>query len=37
MEPVETDSIAYGEPSGKMIRSALLRDPDGNIIQLDQR
>jgi len=37
MEPVETDSIAYGEPSGKMIRSALLRDPDGNIVQLDQR
>jgi catechol 2,3-dioxygenase-like lactoylglutathione lyase family enzyme len=37
MDPVETDSIAYGEPAGKMIRSALLRDPDGNIIQLDQR
>jgi catechol 2,3-dioxygenase-like lactoylglutathione lyase family enzyme len=37
VEPVETDSLAYGEPSGRTIRSALLRDPDGNIVQLDQR
>ena len=37
VEPVETDSLAYGEPPGRMIRSALLRDPDGNIVQLDQR
>jgi catechol 2,3-dioxygenase-like lactoylglutathione lyase family enzyme len=37
MEPVESDTIAYGLPSGHVVRSALLRDPDGNIVQLDQR
>lgn len=37
IEPIETDSIGFGEPAGKMIRTALLRDPDGNIVQLDQR
>ena len=37
MAPLDSDSADYGEPAGKVIRSALLRDPDGNIVQLDQR
>jgi catechol 2,3-dioxygenase-like lactoylglutathione lyase family enzyme len=37
VRPADADSIAYGEPAGKVLRSAFLRDPDGNIVQLDQR
>jgi catechol 2,3-dioxygenase-like lactoylglutathione lyase family enzyme len=35
--PLESDSADYGEATGKVIRGALLRDPDGNYVQLDQR
>jgi lactoylglutathione lyase/glyoxylase I family protein len=35
--PMTVDSRLFGEPTGRGIRSALLRDPEGNIIQLDQR
>jgi lactoylglutathione lyase/glyoxylase I family protein len=31
------DSRLFGEPSGRQLRSALLRDPEGNVVQLDQR
>lgn len=38
MEPTgETDSSWYGETTTQPIRAALLEDPDGNIVQLDQR
>ncbi len=37
LRPVQGDSAAYGEPPGKVVRSAFLQDPDGNIVQLDQR
>jgi len=35
--PADTDTSMYGEPAGGTIRLVLLRDPDGNIVQLDQR
>jgi catechol 2,3-dioxygenase-like lactoylglutathione lyase family enzyme len=35
--PFEADSVAYGEPSGKKILTCLFRDPDGTIVQYDQR
>ena len=31
------DTAAYGEAPGGVVRSAFLRDPDGNVVQLDQR
>ncbi len=36
--PTEADAVAYGEPaaSGRVI-TAILKDPDGNPVQLDQR
>lgn len=37
VRPVSADSVAYGEPAGGTVRSAFLRDPDGNIVQLDGR
>ncbi len=37
VQPVDADTIAYGEPAGGKCRSAFLRDPDGNVVQLDQR
>lgn len=37
VQPVNGDTIAYGEPAGGVVRSAFLRDPDGNVVQLDQR
>ena len=37
VDPNENDSSEYGEPSGRIIRGALLRDPDGNYVQVDQR
>ncbi len=37
VEPVDADTLAYGEPAGGKCRSAFLRDPDGNVVQLDQR
>ena len=35
--PVTTDSIRYGEAPGSQVRTLLIRDPDGNVIQFDQR
>jgi catechol 2,3-dioxygenase-like lactoylglutathione lyase family enzyme len=39
VEPSEAgvDTAAYGEPSGRRVRSMFVRDPDGNTIQFDQR
>jgi catechol 2,3-dioxygenase-like lactoylglutathione lyase family enzyme len=31
------DTAAYGEPSGRRVRSMFVRDADGNTIQFDQR
>jgi catechol 2,3-dioxygenase-like lactoylglutathione lyase family enzyme len=31
------DTAMYGEPPGGFVRSAFLRDPEGNYVQLDQR
>lgn len=35
--PVTTDSIRYGEAAGSPVRTLLIRDVDGNVIQFDQR
>lgn len=35
--PADTDTTAYGEAAGGTIRFLLLRDPDGNVVQVDQR
>ncbi|HEX4018429.1 MAG TPA: VOC family protein [Frankiaceae bacterium] len=35
--PVTTDSVRYGEAAGTQVRTFLVRDPDGNVIQFDQR
>lgn len=37
VKPVNGDTKAYGEAAGGVCRSAFLADPDGNIVQLDQR
>ena len=37
MPPTAFDSVAYGEPSGKKVLTTLFKDPDGIVIQLDQR
>jgi catechol 2,3-dioxygenase-like lactoylglutathione lyase family enzyme len=37
IEPSTGDSKDYGEDAGRPIRTAFIRDPDGNIVQLDQR
>ena len=37
VRPATGDTLAYGEPAGGSVRTAFLRDPDGNIVQLDQR
>ena len=36
-QPVNGDSRDYGEAPGKKIRSCFLFDPDGNVVQVDQR
>ena len=38
LRPTEADAAAYGEPeaSGRVL-TAILKDPDGNPVQLDQR
>ncbi len=36
-QPGDADSVTYGEAPGGTVRSAFLRDPDGNFVQLDQR
>jgi lactoylglutathione lyase len=35
--PSEADTVTYGEPAGGTIRFMLVRDPDGNVVQVDQR
>ena len=35
--PVTTDSLRYGEAAGNSVRTLLVRDPDANVIQFDQR
>lgn len=35
--PCDNDSLLYGEPAGGLIRTTVLRDPDGNLMQFDQR
>jgi catechol 2,3-dioxygenase-like lactoylglutathione lyase family enzyme len=35
--PVTTDSLRYGEAAGSPVRTLLIRDVDGNVIQFDQR
>ncbi len=35
--PATTDSLRYGEAPGSSVRTLLVRDPDGNVIQFDQR
>jgi hypothetical protein len=35
--PYESDSIAYGEAAGKKVLTCLFEDPDGIILQFDQR
>jgi catechol 2,3-dioxygenase-like lactoylglutathione lyase family enzyme len=35
--PYESDSVAYGEPPGRKVLTALFQDPDGIIVQFDQR
>ena len=35
--PADTDTSTYGEPAGGIIRLLMLNDPDGNIVQLDER
>lgn len=37
MPPTVFDSVAYGEPPGGQIKTTLFKDPDGVVIQLDQR
>ena len=32
-----SDTIMYGEPPGGLVRSAFVRDPEGNNVQFDQR
>ena len=35
--PSDGDTAAYGEPAGGVIRTMFLQDPDGNVVQCDQR
>jgi len=35
--PEEFDTITYGEPAGRTVLTVLLKDPDGVVVQLDQR
>jgi catechol 2,3-dioxygenase-like lactoylglutathione lyase family enzyme len=35
--PVTTDTLRYGEAPGHAVRTLLVRDPDGNVVQFDQR
>lgn len=35
--PVESDTAAYGEAPGKNVLTTLFQDPDGIIVQFDQR
>jgi hypothetical protein len=35
--PMEADTVAYGEPAGAKVLTCLFQDPDGIIVQFDQR
>ena len=35
--PSNADTIAYGEPPGGVIRTVFFKDPEGNVVQCDQR
>ena len=36
--PISTgDTVAYGEPPGREVKTVFFRDPDGIWVQLDQR
>ena len=37
LPPTESDTLAYGEPAGGKVLTALFEDPDGTIVQFDQR
>lgn len=37
VEPSIGDTWLYGEPAGGKVKTAFLRDPDGNIVQVDER
>ncbi len=37
VEPAVSDTWLYGEPRGGQVKTAFMRDPDGNIVQVDQR
>ena len=35
--PEAVDSVAYGEAPGQQVMTAIVKDPDGNPVQIDQR
>jgi len=35
--PIESDTVAYGEPPGKKVLTCIFQDPDGIMVQFDQR
>jgi catechol 2,3-dioxygenase-like lactoylglutathione lyase family enzyme len=37
VEPAVSDTWLYGETSGGRVKTAFMRDPDGNVVQVDQR
>ena len=37
LPPTESDTVAYGELAGGKVLTALFEDPDGTIVQFDQR
>ncbi|MEW6296632.1 MAG: VOC family protein [Thermodesulfobacteriota bacterium] len=37
LPPTVVDTVAYGEPPGGKVMTTLFKDPDGTVIQLDQR
>jgi catechol 2,3-dioxygenase-like lactoylglutathione lyase family enzyme len=37
VRPTESDTVAYGEPPGGKVLTSLFQDPDGIIVQFDQR
>ena len=37
LAPTVFDTVAYGEPPGGKVKTMLFKDPDGIVLQLDQR
>lgn len=35
--PVDSSSDRYGEPAGTFVRTMMVHDPEGNLVQFDQR